>query len=328
MLALPLLGAVPNALAQAPPPSAFPGQAPASPPADILLFRAEAAGSNGASDAGERLQLRWEAINAYAVEIVPDIGPVPTFGTRSIAPVETTTYTLRVTGAGGVVTESVTVQAVAADSVASAATDPVVPAARALRRHADGTIDLSGLYIGGRAIRLVDDVRLTAAAAEAEAAARDNDLGQGVLCVPPGVPNATLMPFPLQIVHTPELVVILYEAYHLFRIIPIGREHPDYLDPTWMGYSVADWEGDTLVVTVKGFNDKSRIAGFAHTTDMVVTERYTPTGSETIRYEAVVEDPAVFAEPVRYAGDLTLRPEWEIGEYVCAENSKDYDALL
>jgi hypothetical protein len=47
-----------------------------------------------------------------------------------------------------------------------------------------------------------------------------------------------------------------------------------------------------------------------------------------MRYEAVVEDPAVFAEPVRYAGELGLRPEWEIGEYVCAENNKDYDALF
>ena len=61
---------------------------------------------------------------------------------------------------------------------------------------------------------------------------------------------------------------------------------------------------------------------------MRVVERYTRTSYGVIAYEASVEDPNVFAEPVRYAGDLVLHPEWEIGEYVCAENNKDYDELF
>ena len=306
--------------AQAPPPAAFPGEPPPSPPADILVFRAETV----ELDEGTALQLRWEAINAYVVEISPAIGAVATFGTRRIAPAATTRYTLSVTGAGGVVSETVSVEPVAgAERFASEAAVP-----GEISRHPDGTIDLSGLYIGGRAIELQGAAELTPEARAAAAAAADSNLGQGILCVPPGVPNATLMPFPLQIVHTEQLLVILYEAYHLFRIIPIGREHPEYLDPTWMGYSVAHWEDDTLVVEVRGFNDKSRIAGQRHTTDMIVTERYTRLSPETVRYEATVEDPAVFAAPVRYAGELSLRPEWEIGEYVCAENNKDYDALF
>jgi hypothetical protein len=307
-------------LAQAPPPAAFPGQPPPSPPADILLFDAETL----ALDEGTALQLRWEAINAYELAIEPDIGAVATFGTRRIAPQQATRYTLSVTGAGGVVSETITVEPVAgAERFVRA---PV--AAHELKRLADGTIDLTGLYIGGRAISLLGAVELTAAAAVAEAGLTDNDLGQGILCVPPGVPNATLMPFPLQIVHREDMLVILYEAYHLFRIIPIGREHPDYLDPSWMGYSVAHWEDDTLVVEVTGFNDKTRIAGHPHTTGLFVTERYTRISPDVIRYEATVEDPSVFATPVRYAGELELRPEWEIGEYVCAENNKDYEELF
>ena len=276
--------------------------------------------------AGTALQLRWEAINAYEVEISPDLGAVATFGTRRVAPAETTRYTLSVTGAGGVVSETITVEPVAGAERFVAAG----PGRLGLERLADGTLDLSGVFIGGRGIRMQGGITLTPdaeARAVAEAGTR-NDLGTGITCLPPGVPSATMMPFPLQIVHKEDLLVILYEAYHLFRIIPIDRPHPDYLDPTWMGYSVAHWEDDTLVVVARGFNDRGLAAGNRHTTDMVVTERYTRVSPDIIRYEAEIEDPTVFAEPVRYAGNLEARPDWEIGEYVCAENNKDYDLLF
>jgi hypothetical protein len=122
--------------------------------------------------------------------------------------------------------------------------------------------------------------------------------------------------------------VILYEAYNIFRIIPIGRDHPEEVDPTWLGNSVARWDGDTLVVDVTGFNDKTLVAGFRHTEDLHVVERYRRTAYGTIAYEAIVEDANVFAAPVRYAGNLVLHPEWEIGEYICAENAKDYAELF
>ena len=137
-----------------------------------------------------------------------------------------------------------------------------------------------------------------------------------------------MLPFPLQIVHTQDVLAILYEAYHQFRIVPVGREHAEYLAPAWMGHSVAHWDGDTLVVDVRGFNDRTVIAGHGHTEELRVTERYRRTAYETIEYEAIVEDPNVFAAPLRYAGTLTLHPEWEIGEYVCAENNQDYDELF
>lgn len=312
-----------TASAQAPPPSAFPGTPPASPPANILVFAADPA----ELAPGQSATLRWEAINTYELSISPDIGPVGTFGTRRIAPEQTTTYTLSVRGAGGTVTQPLTVTVAGTEPRVVGAGDTGEPR-RTLTRLSDGKPDLSGLFIGGRAIGMLGSIQLTPEALAAEAQTADSDLGQGALCLPPGVPNATLMPFPLQIVHKPDLIAVMYEAYHLFRIIPIGREHSEYLDPAWMGHSVAHWEGDTLVVDVRGFNDKTRIAGRRHTQDMRVTERYTRLDEETIRYEATVEDAAVFAEPVRYAGELSLRLEWEIGEYVCAENNKDYDALF
>ncbi len=235
---------------------------------------------------------------------------------------------LEALGTGGTVTSSVTIDVAGTTPRVVESEAPAGVAETAIPRLADGKPDLSGLYIGGRDVRLIGEIELQADAASVQAAIRASDLGLGVECMPPGVPAATMMPFPLQIVHKPDVIAIMYEAYHLFRIIPIGKEHSEYLAPAWMGHSVAHWEGEMLVVEVAGFNDRTLISGNAHTEDLRVVERYRRTAFDTIEYEAIVEDPAVFAEPVRYAGNLTLRPEWELGEYWCTENDQDYDALF
>jgi hypothetical protein len=317
-----LLGiAAPSVHAQAPPPAGFPGAAPAGPPAEILRFEATPA----AIEPGAAVTLRWEAVNAYSLTIDPALGAVATRGTRTVVPSATTTYTLTVTGTGGAKTASATV-AVAGTTAAAPA--PAAAAEQPIPRLWNGQPDLSGVFLGGRDVRLTAPVALRPGAESFRVPVRDDDLGQGAQCLPPGVPGATLSPYPLQIVHKPDLVVILYEAYNIFRIIPIGREHPEDLDPTWLGNSVAHWEDDTLVVDVTSFNDKTLIAGHRHTEALHVVERYRRTAFGEIAYEAVVEDPNVFATPVQYAGNLVLHPEWEIGEYICAENAKDYAELF
>ncbi|HMB72282.1 MAG TPA: hypothetical protein VKQ06_01835, partial [Gammaproteobacteria bacterium] len=65
-----------------------------------------------------------------------------------------------------------------------------------------------------------------------------------------------------------------------------------------------------------------------HTEAMHVVERYTRVDYDSIEYTASVTDPNVFAEPLQFSGDLELHPEWTIGEYVCAENNKDYAELF
>ena len=309
-----------HARAQAPPPAGFPGRAPAGPPAEIARFEAAPA----ALAPGESTTLHWEARNAYALTIEPTLGAVATRGSRTIAPPATTTYTLTVTGSGGPKTATATVTVAGTKPVTgSASPEPERP----VPRLSDGKPDLSGVYLGGRDIRLAAPAAPKAGADAFRVVARDDDLGQGAKCLPPGVPGTTLSPYPLQIVAKPDLVVILYEAYNIFRIIPIGRDHAEDLDPTWLGNSVARWDGDTLVVDVTGFNDKTVVAGFRHTESLHVIERYRRTGYDTIAYEATAEDPNVFAAPVRYSGNLALHPEWEIGEYICAENAKDYAEL-
>jgi hypothetical protein len=312
-----------GAQAQAPPPANFPGTPPPSPPATIRSLIAEPT----ALDPGGSTMLRWEALNAYSLAIEPDVGTVATRGSVRVAPPATTTYVLTAVGSGGTVTRSVTV------TVAGSAPRETTAAARErvaadIPRLADGKPDLSGLYAAEGKVRLAGTVTLKPGAEAFRVPPSADDLGSGVSCLPPGVPAATMLPFPLEIVHTPDKLVIVYEAYHQFRLIPIGRGHADYLSPAYMGHSVARWDGDTLVVDVRGFNDKTLVAGHRHTEDLRVTERYRRTSFDTIEYEALVEDPNVFAAPVRFAGTLTLHPEWEIGEYVCTENDQNYDALF
>jgi hypothetical protein len=317
--------AAPAVLAQAPPPAGFPGTPPPSPPVVIRELVAEPA----AIEAGQTATLRWEALNAYSLSLMPSIGSVATRGTRRVSPTATTTYTLTATGPDGTTERSVTVTVAATTAAARGPQAADESAAAGVPRLANGRPDLSGVYAADRNVRLVGQARAAPGAESFRVTAADErDAGTGADCLPPGVPAATLLPFPLQIVHTPDTLAILYEAYHQFRIAPVGREHAEYLAPAWMGHSVARWDGDTLVVDVRGFNDRTVVAGFRHTEELRVVERYTRTAFATIAYEAEVSDPNVFAEPVRYAGTLTLHPEWEIGEYVCAENNQDYDELF
>jgi len=319
-----LLACASCALAQAPPPAGFPGTPPPSPPALIREFSAAPATVEAP---GREVTLRWDALNAYSLSIEPDVGVVATRGARRVAPAVTTTYRLTATGPGGETTRAVTVTV--PGTIAAATSQVATREPTAIPRLADGKPDLSGLYSADRNVRLVATPKIKSGAESFRVVEGDErDAGTGEDCLPPGVPAATMLPFPLQIVHTEDTLAILYEAYHQFRIAPVGRDHAEYLAPAWMGHSVARWDGDTLVVDVRGFNDRTVIAGYRHTEDLSVTERYRRTAFDTIEYEAQVSDPNVFAEPVHYSGTLTLHPEWEIGEYVCAENNQDYDELF
>ncbi len=153
-------------------------------------------------------------------------------------------------------------------------------------------------------------------------------------CVAPGVPRvATIGLFPLEIVQTPQKVIILYEVYRVFRIIPINARHPDDLEPSYMGDSVAHWEGDTLVVDVTSFNDKTWLGpvGSFHSEALHVTERYTRVDYNTINYDVVMEDPKVLTKPWNTHSTMMLRTGTRIREYECEENNLDparYENLL
>jgi hypothetical protein len=146
------------------------------------------------------------------------------------------------------------------------------------------------------------------------------------LCLPPGVPRSVMLGlFPQKIVQTPKEIVVLYEYMHTFRMIPLNAKHPDDVLPSYMGDSVGHWEGDTLVVDVIGFNDRTWLAGTGtfHSEALHVTERYTRVDRDRIDYEVTMDDPKVFTKPWTLRSTLMLRVGTRVQEYVCAENNLD-----
>jgi hypothetical protein len=145
-------------------------------------------------------------------------------------------------------------------------------------------------------------------------------------CLPPGVPRSVMLGlFPQKIVQTPKEIVVLYEYMHTFRMIPLNAKHPDDVLASYMGDSVGHWEGDTLVVDVIGFNDKTWLAGTGtfHSEALHITERYTRVDRDQINYEVTMVDPKVFTKPWTLTSTLMLREGTRVQEYVCAENNLD-----
>jgi hypothetical protein len=143
-----------------------------------------------------------------------------------------------------------------------------------------------------------------------------------VKCYLPGVPRATYMPYPFQIVQTPQYILISYEYANAVRTVYMKDPGPPPID-SWMGQSVGHWEGDTLVVDAKGFNDSTWFdrAGNFHSDALHVVERYRLQGPNVLMYEATIEDPNVFSKPWKISMPIYRRLEKnaQILEFKCQE---------
>jgi hypothetical protein len=143
-----------------------------------------------------------------------------------------------------------------------------------------------------------------------------------IRCFQPGVPRATYMPFPFQIVQGDRKIAILYGFAGALRTVEIGGKDPAPID-SWMGWSNGRWEGETLVVDVTGFNDQTWFdrAGNHHSEALHVVERYTATSPYHLRYEATIEDPKVFTRPWKISMPLyrLVDPNPQYLEFNCVE---------
>jgi hypothetical protein len=151
-----------------------------------------------------------------------------------------------------------------------------------------------------------------------------------VHCFQPGVPRVVGMPFPLEIVQTPNKIAILYEAFRTFRVFPTdGKLVGGESIPGYNGDSVGHWEGDTLVVVVTNFNGKIWGPGAMKITSdkYKVTERYNLVG-DTLAYEAIIEDPGVLTGPFVQRYTLTRPAETRIMEYECNENNINLESIV
>ena len=208
-------------------------------------------------------------------------------------------------------------------------------------RTADGKPDLSGTWesqgwFGNLAKDLKPgDVQMLAWA-ESQVAENQRNLHKNdpmVACMPPGVPRVDLggsrgMPHPMKIVQTPTLVVLLYETStnQTFRQVFLdGRPFPKDPQPTWLGYSIGHWEGDTLVVEVSGFNGRSWIdtgSGHPQTDVGRVTERFTRRDIGHMDIEITIDDPKAYQKPWTATIKSNLLPDSDLIETFC-ENERD-----
>jgi hypothetical protein len=148
-------------------------------------------------------------------------------------------------------------------------------------------------------------------------------------CEPEAVPKSLILPNPFEIVQTPGRIFMFFEEFHLWRTIwTDGRPLPKNPDPTYLGYSVGRWEGETLVVETIGFNDKPWIDAYGNprSEQLHLTERYRRVDHDTLELRITIDDPKAYTKvwessPRRFK----FEPGWEIGENFCTvDEEQDY----
>jgi hypothetical protein len=147
-----------------------------------------------------------------------------------------------------------------------------------------------------------------------------------IKCYLPGVPRAMYMPFPFQIIQSQKHIMMIYEYAGAVRTIYM-ENHTEAPADSWMGWSNGHWEGETLVIDTKGFNDLSWFdrAGNFHSDALHVVERITARSPETLSYEATIEDLNVFTRPFKIEMPLYRHVEKnaQLMEFRCVEFVED-----
>jgi len=153
------------------------------------------------------------------------------------------------------------------------------------------------------------------------------DRDPAVKCYMPGVPRATYMPFPFQLVQTPEHVLLAYEFASASRIVYMDRADWEAPVDSWMGHNLGHWEGETLVIDVTAQMPDTWFdaAGNHHSSQMSVQERYTALSENHLMYEATITDPETFTEPFTIRMPLYRRIEenMQLLEFKCVEFAEE-----
>ena len=153
----------------------------------------------------------------------------------------------------------------------------------------------------------------------------------GARCLPTGVPVRATLQTPFKILQTPQVTAILYESRTQFRqILTDGRPLPKEIDwPTWQGFSIGRWDGDTFVVESAGFNGKAWLDQVGHpsTEKLRVTERFTRRDFGHMDVVSTIDDPNAYKKPWSYRQPLSLLADTELLELVCNENNTDLPHL-
>jgi len=201
-------------------------------------------------------------------------------------------------------------------------------------RTADGKPDLSGVwrihksYLLNAAPDLKPaDIQPWAAALYKQSGDNYRNNSDGINCLPPGPKASTSVGSPVKIIQTPNVVVLLYEYQTIFRqVFTDGRELPKDPNPTWMGYSIGRWEGDTLVVTTTGYNDRTSLdlGGHPHSEALRMTERFHRRDAGHMDLQVTLDDPKAYNQAWTLPVDLDLMPDGELIEFICEDRDKQH----
>jgi hypothetical protein len=146
-------------------------------------------------------------------------------------------------------------------------------------------------------------------------------------CFPSGVPRIYLFLYPMEIIHTPGRVLMLFEYGHNIRqIFTDGRGHAQDENPTWMGDSIGKWEGNTLVVDTINQNDKTWFGYGAqpHSEDLRVTERISRPDHDSLVIDITLDDPKTYTVSLHTQKKYVLKPTWNLKEFVCEDNQINF----
>jgi hypothetical protein len=152
-----------------------------------------------------------------------------------------------------------------------------------------------------------------------------------VRCLPDNPPRAWTLPHLTKAIHTPKLLVLLYEVNAMYRQIFIdGRPLPEDRNPTWNGYSTARWDGDTLVVTTAGFRDDTWIdtGGSPMSGVATMTERIRRPNFGTLEIELTIDDPKNYTKPFTVTMTQNIELDTDLIDEFCLENEKSYERMI
>jgi hypothetical protein len=206
-------------------------------------------------------------------------------------------------------------------------------------RTPDGKPDLSGLWglnAGAYVMNIAADLKPEEIQPWAVALRKQRleDLGKddpaGFRCLPQG-PRFNLLPVLMsKIIQTPSLIAILSEDLTYRQIFLDGRALPKDPSPSFMGYSVGHWEGETLVVESIGYKDTTwlDVGGHSHSEALRTTERYRRRDFGHMEIVETLDDSKVYARPWTITINADFIPDTELIEFVCAENEKDHVHLV
>jgi hypothetical protein len=198
-------------------------------------------------------------------------------------------------------------------------------------RTADGKPDLSGLWringiahvfniLGNQPVEMLPEARAIYAK-RSVGFAKDSPESN---CLPSG-PTAGLFGMaPVKFIQTKNLLVLLYEDAPPRQVFLDGRPLPKDPNPTWMGYSVGRWDGDTLVIDTTGYNDRTwlDLSGHPHTEALRLIERFRRLDTGRMQLSMTFDDPKAYTRPWTISMDVRLAPDTELLEFICNENEK------